>query len=178
MMERHENSSLERTLEMKIHHLLRRCLISLVAVCLVLGGAPWVAADDNVVHIDNILHQDVSSFTVPDLVCTGGPGTITTNAQFHIVRFVSGPQAGSLHVTRSQFSSFEFTPATPGAPTFTGSITSATSVNSNSQTVVETLVFDIQCHGSDGSQFAGQIKEHVTVTPDGVTSNFFDFTCH
>jgi len=157
----------------------RHALALLVVVGMLLFPASSAFADPGgVVTFTNNVRNKTNTF-VDVNPCTGDPASITNtfNQVLHTTLFVSGPNAGTFHVTGTATGDFVLDTIDPTKPDFTGHVASWFGVNSNRSSEAATATFNFHGVGSDGSRLRGHLLAHVNVTPSGATLSFFKMNC-
>jgi hypothetical protein len=110
----------------------------------------------------------------PDInPCTGAPGTFSST--FEGVTHLTALPDGSYHQTTTKTLSFTFVPDDPNQPSYTGKLTGWFGGNLNQQNnYTLTVATHYTARGSDGSRITAHFVGHITITPDGTVTVFFE----
>jgi hypothetical protein len=157
----------------------RPALILLIVAAAVLVAAPTAsAAGAGAVSQTQVFHKQIDTFS--DVVpCTDEPATITTtsNGAVHITFLTSGIGAGTFWFTLTQTGTVTVVPDDPAQPTYTGHFTVWVGDNGNLRNGNSTFILEVRLLGTDGSVINGHLLEHVTITANGATFDFFKAVC-
>jgi hypothetical protein len=155
--------------------MVRRLLVTLLAVGLLLIGAPAFAQppDTETTHQKNLVETFVD--VVP--TCEGGGPLFTITTTSNLVMHTTTFDNGRIHASFTQTGTFVAVPLEDRSlPSFTGKFTVWGGFNQNGKVVNGTFTFNIHGTGSDGSTFSNHNVEHFNARPDGTVNEFFH--CH
>jgi hypothetical protein len=149
---------------------MRRFLAILVSVLAVLGISSSASATP---ITETVVRKDVvESFSEVD-PCLG-PITINLvyNDVFHITEQVSGPNAGTVHVTFTQAGSFLLETEDASLPDFSGHFAVWGGFNGNAQNASSTFTFNAVGRAPDGTRVRFHALEHFNVSASGIENSF------
>jgi hypothetical protein len=155
--------------------MIRRLLVGLLAVGLLLVGAPAFAQPP----VTETTHQKnlVETFVDVAPTCEGGGPLYTITTTSNLVEHTTTFDDGRIHATFTQTGTFVAVPLEdPSLPSFTGKFTTWDGFNQNGKVVNGTFTFNLRGTGSDGSTFSNHVTDHFNIRPDGTVNQFFH--CH
>lgn len=149
-----------------------RRLLALSAVSLTLLAVSSTALAGPV-ETETITRKNVVE-SFPELDPCLGPITVnlTYNDVFHITEFVSGPNAGSVHVTFTQAGEFLLETEDASLPDFSGHFAIWGGFNGNAQNASGTFTFNAVGRAPDGTKVAFHALEHFNVSASGIVNEF------
>jgi hypothetical protein len=155
--------------------MVRRLLIGLLAVGLLLIGAPAFAQPP--VTETTTQKNLVDTFVDVKPSCEGGGPLFTITTTSNLIMHTTTFDDGRIHATFTQTGTFVAVPLEdPSLPSFTGKFTTWGGFNQNSTVVNGTFTFNVHGTGSDGSTFSNHNTGHFNTRPDGTVNEFFH--CH